>query len=58
MSLTSAVKQITPKKLRPAAIATYLTAQRRYFSLYRQLFRPSPQYLAVAEQNYITAFPP
>jgi hypothetical protein len=36
----------------------YVAAQRRYFSLYRLLFRPSPRYIAVAEQNYVTAFPP
>ena len=58
MSLRSAVKQLTPKKLRPAAIAAYIAAQRGYFALYRRLFRPSPHCIAVAEQNYITVFPP
>jgi len=58
MSLTSAVKQLTPKTWRPFAVAVYLAAQRRYFALYRRLFRPNPRYVAVAEQNYITAFPP
>jgi hypothetical protein len=58
MSLTSVVKQLTPQKLRPFAISAYLQSQRHYFYLYRLLFRPNPRLLAVAEQNYITLFPP
>jgi len=58
MSLTTVAKKIVPEKLRPLAISAYVEGQRRYFSLYRRLFRPSSSYLAVAEQNYITVFPP
>jgi len=58
MSLTRVAKKIIPEKWRPFAISAYLQGQRSYFYLYRLLFRPSSSYLAVAEQNYITVFPP
>jgi len=58
MSMTSVAKQLIPQKLRPFGISVYLHALRYYFYLYRLLFRPNPKYLAVAEQNYITLFPP
>jgi hypothetical protein len=58
MSLTSVVKRVVPPQLRPFAIAVYLQGHRLYFALYRWLFRPSSKYLAVAEQNYLTVFPP
>src|ERR1700688_781602 len=58
MPLTSAVKQLIPKKWRPFSIAVYLRGHRLYFALYRRLFGPNNRYLAVSEQNYITDFPP
>ncbi len=58
MSLRSLVKPLVPQRLRPYAIGVYLKAHRRYFALYRRLFRPSRRYLAVAEQNNLTYFPP
>jgi len=58
MALTSLVKRIVPPKWRPFAIEVYLKSHRRYFTLYRRLFRPNNRYLAVAEQNYRTDFPP
>jgi hypothetical protein len=58
MSLVSVAKRVTPEGLRPFAIAVYLSGRSLYFSLYRLLFRPNHRYLAVAEQNYITSFPP
>jgi hypothetical protein len=58
MSLAGVAKRVVPQRLRPLAISAYIGAQRRYFSLYRSLFRPCPRYVAVAEQNYITVFPP
>ncbi len=58
MALTSLIKSIIPLKLRPLAIAFYLSCHRRYFVLYRSLFGPNASYLAVAEQNYRTDFPP
>lgn len=58
MPLTSVVKQLIPKPWWPFAIAVYLRGHRLYFALYRRLFAPNKRYLAVAEQNYITAFPP
>jgi hypothetical protein len=58
MALTSVVKHMVPPKLRPLAAAAYLKTHRLYFAGYRRLFRPSNHYLSVAEQNYITDFPP
>jgi hypothetical protein len=58
MPLTSVVKRFVPPKWRPFAIAVYLRGYRLYFALYRRLLRPSGRYLAVAEQNYLTHFPP
>lgn len=58
MGLTSVVKPLVPQKLRPFATAAYLKSRRMYFAGYRRFFRPSNHYLSVAEQNYITDFPP
>jgi hypothetical protein len=58
MALTSIVKKAVPTKLRPLAISAYLRGQRLHFTLYRRLFRPNNRYLAVAEQNNLTWFPP
>jgi hypothetical protein len=58
MSLTSVIKPVVPRGMRPFAIDVYLRGHRQYFSLYRRLFPPNPRYLAVAEQNNLTYFPP
>ncbi len=54
----SIVKKFTPTALRPFAVRVYMNWQAWYFALYRRFLRPSGQYLAVSEQNYLTAFPP
>jgi len=58
VSLRSLIKPLVPERWRPFAIDVYLRGQRRYFSLYRRFFGPNRHYLAVAEQNNITYFPP
>jgi len=58
MPLRSVVKKIIPRNWRPFAISAYLRGHALYFAWYRRLLRPSRKYLAVAEQNYITGFPP
>jgi len=54
----SIVKLMTPKALQPFATGVYLRSQALYFAVYRCFLRPSSKYLAVAEQNYVTSFPP
>lgn len=58
MSVSSLIKPMVPQKLRPFAIDVYLKCYRQYFAAYRRLFSPNNRYLAVAEQNYSTFFPP
>ena len=58
MPLTSVIKHLIPRRWRPFAVSVYLRGHQLYFALYRRLFSPSNKYLAVAEQNYITNFPP
>ena len=58
MSVASLVKPMVPQRLRPFAIDVYLKCYAQYFALYRRMLRPSKRYLAVAEQNYLTHFPP
>lgn len=58
MALASVVKKLIPPQLRPIAIAAYLRGHRVYFAAYRWLLRPDKRYLAVAEQNNLTWFPP
>jgi predicted SAM-dependent methyltransferase len=58
MRLRSAIKKAVPTQWRPFAISTYLKGRAVYFSCYRRVLRPSPKYLAVAEQNYYTGAPP
>jgi hypothetical protein len=58
MSISNLAKTILPRQLWPIAIWFYLKSYRVYFASYRLLFRPNARYVAVAEQNYVTYFPP
>src|SRR5665213_1177416 len=58
MSISSVAKKLLPRRHWATAIKLYLKWHRLYFASYRRLFRPNRHYLAVAEQNYITDFPP
>lgn len=58
MPLRSLVKQVIPSQWRPFAVDVYLKNHQRYFALYRRLFGHDRRYLAVAEQNNLTFFPP
>jgi hypothetical protein len=58
MTFRSLIKQMIPQKWFPAVVNLYVRSYLLYFAAYRLLFRPNPRYLAVAEKNHVTDFPP
>jgi hypothetical protein len=58
VSLRGLVKKAIPRRWFPLVVRLYGKSHLLYFAAYRLLFRPNPRYLAVAEKNHATDFPP